>query len=88
MDTCQLLDDKICFPPSFGFFEVKVVGSVQADDEGSLLRSSLSALFADDDDDDDDNQPLLTVAGYIVEESDDGDNEDGDDDEYLSLWNG
>ena len=79
MDTCQLLDDKICFPPSFGFFEVKVVGSVQADDEGSLLRSSLSALFADDDDE---------VAGYIVEESDDGDNDDGDDDEYLSLWNG
>ena len=87
MDTCRLLDDKICFPPSFGFFEVKVVGRLQADDEGSLLRSSLSALFADDDDDDD-NQPLLTVAGYIVEESDDGDNDDGDDDEYLSLWNG
>ena len=71
MDTCRLLDDKICFPPSFGFFEVKVVGRLQADDEGSLLRSSLSALFADDDDDDN--------AGYIDEESDD--NDDGDDDE-------
>ena len=78
MDTCRLLDDKICFPPSFGFFEVKVVGSLQADDEGSLLRSSLSALFADDADDE--------SAGYIGEESDD--NDDGDDDEYLSLWNG
>ena len=86
MDTCRLLDDKICFPPSFGFFEVKVVGRLQADDEGSLLRSSLSTLFADcDDDDDDDDGDNLD---YIVEESDDGDNDVGDDDECLSLVKG
>ena len=87
MDTCRLLDDKICFPPSFGFFEVKVVGRLQADDEGSLLGSSLSTLFADCDDDDDDDGDGDNL-DYIVEESDDGDNDVGDDDECLSLVKG